>query len=169
MWKILKCDWLKKCINVIHSGYVERNQNSLISRLCAIRIKTDYIELYWKTLLAYFSLLFIGDKNVLAIEYFQIILTLWINKSSYTFYSHTHFRVHNFLFFLIRISPCFSPLSILTKENYNFFTLKCKALQFSYHQQKQTPNVPLDSSHKVSFSCFIWSVVFFLVNTKRRT
>ena len=41
--KKTEMDWLKKIINVNNSGYVERNQNSLMSSLCSpnIGIETE--------------------------------------------------------------------------------------------------------------------------------
>ena len=63
MWKILKCDRLKKSINVVHSGYVERNQNSLISRLCAVGINTEpYRIVLKKTTCLMFTVLHRGQE-----------------------------------------------------------------------------------------------------------
>ena len=93
--------WLtEKSINVIHSGYVERNQNSLTSRLCDIGIQSEPYRIILKNTTCIIFTKMHRRQEILAIEYFQIKLKSWKNKLSCIFYSHKHFRLHNFSFLI---------------------------------------------------------------------
>jgi len=118
-----------KGINVIHGGYVERNQNSLTSRLYDIGIQSEPYRIILKNTTCIIFTKMHKRQEMLAIEYFQIKLRLWKNKPSCIFYSQTNFRFHNFLFLIISDFSMFSPFPILKTENYNFRILKCNALQ----------------------------------------
>ena len=66
----------KKGLNINHSGYVGRNQNSLISRLCTIRIKTEPYHIIQKNTTCIMFTIILTRQEMWAIEYFQILLML---------------------------------------------------------------------------------------------
>jgi hypothetical protein len=140
--------WLtEKGINVNHSGYFFRNQNSLISRLCTIRIKTGTCRIILKPPTCIMFTIMHRRQEILAIVYFQIILMLRNNEPSCIFYSiHIHISDSTiFHFLLFRISPCFCPSPIFAPQQRTIKSL----------------HVPVDSNQNFSFPRFIRIFVFF--------
>jgi len=74
MWKNPEIWLSEQSVNIIHSGYVERNQNSLISRLCEGWIKTETFWFLLKNTICIMLNIMHMWQEMLAIEYFQIIL-----------------------------------------------------------------------------------------------
>ena len=74
MWKNPEMWLCEQSVNIIHSGYVEINQNSLISRLCEGGIKTEPYRFLLKNTICIMLNTMHMWQEMLAIEYFQIIL-----------------------------------------------------------------------------------------------
>ena len=130
LWKILKCACLKKCIKVIHSGYVERYQNSLMSSLCRpnIGIKNETTRFTLKSTICIMFTVMHRRQKVLAFEYFQIKSMLWNNKLSRIFYL-IGFQTSLFFFPYYLWLLHSSVLPNFATQNFNFHILKFNALQ----------------------------------------
>jgi hypothetical protein len=66
----------EKSINLIHSGYFERNHNSLVSRLCDIIIQSEPYRIVLKNTSCIIFTIMHRRQEMLAIAYFQMKLLL---------------------------------------------------------------------------------------------
>ena len=153
-WKVQKFDW-EKSINEIYSGNVVRNQNSLTSILCTIRIRTEQYRMILKNSTCIMFIVMYRRYETLAIEYFQFILKLWNYKHFCTLYLITFHNsqflipdycgfLHGFVLFLFQQQKIIIPIYWQSKP------------AVRWHQQYWNINVPVDTSHDVSFALVIW-------------
>ena len=125
-WKIQKFYW-ENSVNEIYSGNVVRNQNSLISALCTIRIKTEQYRMILKNSTCIMFIVMYVRYEMLAIEYFQFILKLWNYKHFCTLYlitfHNSQFLIPDYCGFL----HGFYTFPLSATENYNPHILTIKA------------------------------------------